>query len=432
MTPYQEEVFFNKQRFTVVEGATKIGKTFPGIWWLFQLAHGQDPNWFVGEDVDGRHFWWVAPVSSQARTAFERFEKKLANVHGYDILRSQGKQRIITPLGSIIEFKSADKPDSLYSEDVYGAIFDEFTRAKSDAWTAIRSTLTATGGPVKFLGNYKGSRNWGHKLSQKAEDDPKSWYYRKIDAMEAVACGRIKVEEVEQARKDLSKADFDALYMCTGSIDEYVLFNQSDIYDLFTNKHLLRNNDSTRRMACDLAYYGADKFIIHVWEGSVLLKSFEFEKTGSKDIVNHIFRIADEYGVRRSNIAYDATGADWAIDHLENCVPVNFSSRPFNSDYENLRAELYYKLKNDTHDGLLYIADESIKEDVIEQLEYTRRGDSPRGKLKIEGKSQIAALVGGSPDHADTLAISRIFDLKKKYDNNEVDSTDDEIISISF
>jgi len=47
----------------------------------------------------------------------------------------------------------------LYGEDVYGAVIDEASRMKEDAWTAIQSTLTATRGPVRIIGNVKGEKN---------------------------------------------------------------------------------------------------------------------------------------------------------------------------------------------------------------------------------------------------------------------------------
>ena len=38
-------------------------------------------------------------------------------------------------------------------------MIDEASRMKEDAWTAIQSTLTATRGPVRIIGNVKGEKN---------------------------------------------------------------------------------------------------------------------------------------------------------------------------------------------------------------------------------------------------------------------------------
>ena len=67
---------------------------------------------------------------------------------------------------------------AFYGEDVYGAVFDEFTRSKQESWYALRSTLTATKAKCKFIGNYKGNSNWGHQLSLKAETDTNYQYFK--------------------------------------------------------------------------------------------------------------------------------------------------------------------------------------------------------------------------------------------------------------
>ena len=50
---------------------------------------------------------------------------------------------ITIPNGATIWFKGGDKPDSLYGEDVYGAVIDEASRCKEEVWSAVRSTITA-------------------------------------------------------------------------------------------------------------------------------------------------------------------------------------------------------------------------------------------------------------------------------------------------
>jgi hypothetical protein len=63
--------------------------------------------------------------------------------------------------GAVLWFKGADHPDSLYGEDVYAAVIDEASRVKAEAWHAVRSTLTATEGPIRMIGNVKGRRHPG-------------------------------------------------------------------------------------------------------------------------------------------------------------------------------------------------------------------------------------------------------------------------------
>jgi hypothetical protein len=125
-----------------------------------------------------------------------------------------------------MEFKTADKADNLYGDDVYAFVFDEFTRAREASWFALRSTITSTGGKGKFIGNVKGKKNWGHKLAMKAKTgDDKDYAYFKITAYDAAAAGmktkdgRPFIEEIEAAKKDLPESVFKELYLAEASED---------------------------------------------------------------------------------------------------------------------------------------------------------------------------------------------------------------------
>ena len=201
-TSYQEKILYSKARFTVTKGATKIGKTFPHLFWLFEKAHEKKKA--------GSNYWWIAPIYPQAKIAFNRM-RRAAIAAGYRV--NESELFIETSCDSRIWFKGADKPDSLYGEDVYAAVFDEFTRAKEEAWHALRSTLTATKGPCKFIGNSRGRKNWGHRLWLKAKAGEAGYEAFKYTAYDAVEAGILSLEEVEQAKRDLPKHAFDELYL---------------------------------------------------------------------------------------------------------------------------------------------------------------------------------------------------------------------------
>lgn len=203
LTGYQKDILYCDARFTVVKGATKIGKTFPHLWWLFERAHERKKP--------GANYWWVAPIFQQAKIAFNRM-RRVAVQAGYRINESELFIELPFPYDARIWFKSADKPDSLYGEDVFAAVFDEFTRAKEAAWHALRSTLTHTKGPCKFIGNAKGKKNWGHKLWVKAKAGEPGYRAFKVTAYDAVEAGILDAEEIEQARRDLPEQAFKELY----------------------------------------------------------------------------------------------------------------------------------------------------------------------------------------------------------------------------
>jgi hypothetical protein len=207
---YQQRMLDCPARYTVTEASTKAGKTASHIIWLFEQA-------LAG--TEGQEFWWVAPVYGQAEIAFSRMKRQVTTPGFF--VANQSKLTLTLPTGSIIAFKSADKPDNLYGEDVHAAVFDEFTRAKEPAWTALRSTLTATKGKCKFIGNVKGKKNWGYKLAQRAKtsNKPDIYAYFKITAYDAVDAGILDLAEIEQAKEDLPEAVFRELYLAEPSDD---------------------------------------------------------------------------------------------------------------------------------------------------------------------------------------------------------------------
>lgn len=205
---YQRQILDDAARYTVTEASTKVGKTASHIIWLFEEALKLKFNQSV---------WWVAPVYSQAEIAFNRMRQQVTNRNFFKA--NESKLRLTLPTGAHIQFKSADKPDNLYGDDVYAAVFDEFTRAKEPAWHALRSTLTFTKGKCKFIGNVKGKRNWGYKLAMKAKQGDPGWSHYRITAYDAAAEGLLSYDEIEAARLELPELVFKELYLAEPAED---------------------------------------------------------------------------------------------------------------------------------------------------------------------------------------------------------------------
>ena len=168
------------------------------------------------------NWWWIAPTSDVADIAFRRVQARLRGfldsagqleqVSEPIPFLAQQQRKYISVAGAVVWFKSADRPDSLYGEDVYGAVLDEASRCKQEAWTALYSTLTATKGRAKLIGNVKGRRNFAYQLARKAEAGEPDWSYHKLTAWDAIEGGVIERDIVEQARRDLPPAVFKELY----------------------------------------------------------------------------------------------------------------------------------------------------------------------------------------------------------------------------
>jgi len=211
--PYQDKALFGPERYAVIEGSTKVGKTYPSIIWLLSEMGRRGGA--------GRNFWWVAPTHEQAEIAYGRLKRMLMNADAEQTTwrYHDTKKRIeINGLG-VATFKSGEEPDNLYGDDVYGAVMDEFTRQREEAWTALRSTLTATGGRCRLIGNVKGRKNWGWRLARKAENPENGMRYSKLTAEDAIESGIMTREELEDARKMLPEAVFRELYYAEAGED---------------------------------------------------------------------------------------------------------------------------------------------------------------------------------------------------------------------
>ena len=211
----QRAAMFDPKRISLIEASTKSGKTVSGIIWLYEQAMGRHAR-------PGRQFWWVAPVSAQARIAFNRMRAHFTSKEtGQSIFGvSLTDRSLITPKGTVISFRSGDHPDSLYGEDVYAAVIDEASRFKEESFHAVRSTLTATRGPIRIIGNVKGRKNWFYQLARRAEQGDPELGYHKLTASDAVEAGVLDEGEIRSAQSILPEHVFRELYYAEPSDDE--------------------------------------------------------------------------------------------------------------------------------------------------------------------------------------------------------------------
>ena len=204
----QLEAIYAPERYSLIEASTKSGKTVGCMVWLTEQA------W---SGRAGHEFWWIAPIYEQARIVFRRLKRGLTTG---TFSTNESDTTITLANRAVLRFKGADNPDSLYGEDVHAAVIDEATRVKEEAWFAVRSTLTATRGKVRIIGNVKGRRNWAYRLARRAESGEPDMHYARITAYDAVQAGVLAESEIDDARAQLPEHVFRELYEAEPSDDE--------------------------------------------------------------------------------------------------------------------------------------------------------------------------------------------------------------------
>lgn len=403
LTDYQKDFLYNDSRFTITEASTKVGKTFSHIWWIFEQAHEDwnKPNY---------NHWWVAPVYSQAKIAFKRLSVKLSRTGLYKI--NESNLTITTPLDTHIHFKSADKPDNLFGEDVYSCVFDEAPRAKVDAFYALRSTITATGGKMKLIGNFGGISNWMHLLREKSLTDSQYAYF-KITAWDAVKAGILKEEEILQAQRDLPQKIFKQLYLAEEQESEDQLCTFDAIESMWTNTHV---KEGDKFITADIALHGSDKFVVYVWDGLRIIDETVIAKCDAEQVEKLLKAKAETFSVMRSNIVYDADGlGSFLKGYLKGAKPFNNGGKVVgNVNYKNLKSQCGYKLADYINSGQVYIDCDVDKSEMIKELECLQSfALDNEGKMQLLPKAKIKELIGKSPDVLDALMMRMYFELNQ-------------------
>lgn len=204
----QQAAVFHAARYGVVEASTKSGKTVSHMAWLLEQAM---------RGTTGDHYWWAAPTYAQTEIAFRRFKAGLPR----DVYTANETKLTLTLANdAMLWFKTGERPDALYGEDVQAAVIDEASRFREEAWHAIRSTVSATRGPLRMIGNVRGRKNWFYALCRRAEAGEPDMQYAKLTARDAVDAGILETAEVEDARRQLPEAVFRELFLAEAADDE--------------------------------------------------------------------------------------------------------------------------------------------------------------------------------------------------------------------
>ena len=408
LTSYQKDILFSPARFTITEASTKVGKTHSHIIWLFGKA-------MEFSEAEGFNYWWVAPVYNQTKIAFNRLRRNLAK---YGVFRfNESSLTIHCPNGAMIVFKSAEKPDNLFGEDVYACVFDEAPRARPESWYALRSTLTATEAQCKLIGNFGGVGNWVHKLKEKALTDDKYAYFR-VNCWDAVEAGILSKEEVEQAERDLPEKVFKELYLAEPCDGKDQLISTDSIKDLFTNDFAVKGK---KYLSIDVARFGKDSSCVCTWNGLRLENIKIIQQNSITSLAKEIEVLAKVQNIPRSQIIVDDSGVGGGLTDILKCKGFISNSKALKEkgkiqNYRHLKSQCYYKLAEYINSSKIFVSctDDKVIRMLSEELEQVRMPNTNDiNKLDVIGKDQVKVNIGRSPDISDALMMRMYFEISK-------------------
>lgn len=209
----QEEAYKALSRFNVIVAGRRFGKTRLGAFKIFISS-------IQREGV----YWWVSPTTNVGNSAWRVVRKLCISTFGVGIVKINETTRTINlPNGSIIEFKSADNPDSLRGEGLRGVVLDECAQIKEGVWSeSLRASLSDKKGWAIFIGTPKG-QNWFWKIFKKAEKGEFGW---KAFTFTTYDNPLVDPHEIDEARKDLSERVFNQEYMAEFLSDTGLVFKR--------------------------------------------------------------------------------------------------------------------------------------------------------------------------------------------------------------
>ena len=211
--PKQRAIFFTDAKTSICDASTKSGKTRAAIVWLI---------WHGIERAPGHDHLWVSPVYAQALKVRDRFIRLLTRSDptkstGWDVNKTENWLRL--PGGAKVWFKGGDNADAIYGSDYAAGVIDEASRCPEETYHAVVSTLTATDGPLRIIGNVKGRKNWAFRLAQKARSGVQGMEHHRLVATDAVEAGVLKQSVIDDAERLLPRHVFRELYFAEPSDD---------------------------------------------------------------------------------------------------------------------------------------------------------------------------------------------------------------------
>ena len=196
----------------------------------------------------------------------------------------------------------------------------------------------------------------------------------------------------------------------------YALYAYDKICDIFTNSFV--EGTGKRYLSGDIAYLGADVFVITIWNGLVIEKVIAIDKIDETAIGNKLIQLAEQYRIPYSNIVYDADGLRKftanSLKKLTTSKPFTNNAQPLRGkNYKNLKTECAFKLKELIEADLIHCKDLEFRKQIMADLEQVNREPiDDEGKIKLESKKDYKKRTGRSLDFFDSILMRMLFELK--------------------
>jgi len=272
----------------------------------------------------------------------------------------------------------------------------------------VRPMLADRQGWALFIGTPKGV-NLFSKLYHDASTQQKQsegWW---PDLRRWTDTGVVPAEEIESARRAMSKAQFAQEWECDfAAAVSNALIEFSDALEASRRGVPAKEYEyAAKVMGVDVARYGDDRTAIAKRQGVMLLplKVLD-EKTDLMTAAGIVAREIDEWKPRAVFVDQGGIGAG-VIDRLQQLgfkvTGVDFGGRALEKRFENRRAEMWWQMADWVKRGCLPAEDNELLTDLTAPT-YSYR--NARGRIQLESKDALRERIQRSPDRGDALALT--------------------------
>lgn len=352
---------------------------------------------------------YIAPYRNQAkRIAWEYLKYYTRVIPGIRVNESELFVELPTrhkgSPGARIFIVGADKPDALRGMYLDGVILDEYAQIKPNLYgEVVTPALADRNGFSWFLGTPKGQNQFYELYLQALKDERYFTGLYRADETDVFT-----PEQLEDMKKDMTEIEYRQEMLCdfTASASNVVI--TIDLVTEAAARNITQDKVAgmPKVLGVDVARFGDDDSVLQLRQGLWADKQVKVHGQNTMEVAALVAAYINQHHPDAVFIDVGNMGAG-VVDRLRQLgyavTEVSFGQSAIQKDrYANLRAEMYFKMREWLQQGGCIPNDPKLKAELtVTEYKYTSAG-----KIILQPKEEIKEMVGRSPDGADALALT--------------------------
>jgi len=394
-------------------GGAGGGKSLIGCFWIIKnCLKYPGTRWMIGraklktlKETTLNTFWEVLRMQGIPSDVYNYNSQ-------YSIIKFYNGSEVY--LKDLFAYPSDPNFDELGSLEITGAFIDEANqvtdKARQIVNTRVRYQLKENNLTRKVFYTCNPAKNWVYMSFYKPHADGTLPDNRKfIRALATDNINNLPPEYITTLQGIVDPAIRERLLHGNWDYDDNPsrLMDFDSCVDLFTNQHVSAGD---KKITADIARFGKDKTVVMLWNGYRVENIVTLNTSSITESAELIRGLANEHNVTMSNTIVDEDGIGGGVKDILRCKGFIANARS-KGNYQNIKAECYYRLADKVNKGEIYIAVSQSQETIVQELQVIERGNVDKDtKLTVNSKDSQKEQLGRSPDYADALMMRMWFE----------------------